>query len=119
MTLQHTVGNAGEETAARFLVSEGHEILCRNYRIQGAEIDLITLRSGILFIVEVKASRFLRSDYSPIERVDARKLGRLRRAAGRFLSENFYAYQEIRMAVIEVEGTETRDPRITFHDMLV
>lgn len=122
MTQQHLIsqiGHAGEDIAERYLSALGHEILCRNYRVKGGEIDLITLSKGILYIVEVKASRFKHRDYSPVERVDVRKLGRLKRAAGKYLSENSHEHHEIRMVIVEVEGTETREPQVTFHDSFI
>lgn len=48
-------GAAGERRAARYLRRQGHRILERNWRHGKDEIDLITLDSRVLVIVEVKS----------------------------------------------------------------
>ena len=46
-------GADAEERAARFLAAQGREILSRNYRIPGGEIDLVTREGGTLVFTEV------------------------------------------------------------------
>ena len=56
MPADHLVrGQAGEDLVADHLTDLGHEILERNWRGRGGEIDLITLSDdGVLHFVEVK-----------------------------------------------------------------
>lgn len=110
-------GIMGESAAADYLTSIGHRIISKNYRIPGAEIDLITCRGQCLYIIEVKASRFLNGEFDPLERVDARKIARLRRATGRYLSDHPINFSEIRFAVVVVEGTALPAPKIEFYDV--
>ncbi|MDP6779766.1 MAG: ribonuclease HII [Candidatus Latescibacteria bacterium] len=54
-------GRRGEQIAANHLRKAGYEILCRNFRAVGGEIDLIAKRRDVLALVEVKtatSSRF-------------------------------------------------------------
>ncbi len=47
-------GEIGEHLVAERLEARGHRVLERRWRGTGGEIDLITIRDGILHIVEVK-----------------------------------------------------------------
>ena len=49
-----TLGNFGEEQAARFLRRRGYRIVERNFRCRQGEIDLIAEGRGFLVFVEVK-----------------------------------------------------------------
>jgi putative endonuclease len=53
-TAAQSSGEAGEETAARFLVSHGLRIVERNYRTRMGEIDLIARDGDVLVFVEVR-----------------------------------------------------------------
>jgi len=73
-------GRAGESRAEAFLQAAGYEVLERNVRVPGGEIDLICRDGATLVFVEVKA-RGSRSFGSALSAVDARKRTRLRRLA--------------------------------------
>jgi putative endonuclease len=60
----YKLGQAGEETAERYLKQRGYEIIERNYRSQQGEIDLIAREGDFLVFVEVKSYSF-RSVGSP------------------------------------------------------
>ena len=47
-------GDEGEIRASKYLLSKGFEIIWRNWRTKGGEIDIIALKSDILVFVEVK-----------------------------------------------------------------
>ena len=49
-----SLGDAGEERAARFLESHGMTIVARNYRTRLGEIDLIARDGDVLVFVEVR-----------------------------------------------------------------
>lgn len=49
-----SVGDKGEDEAARFLAEMGYEIIGRNYRKRGGEIDIIAKDGETLVFVEVK-----------------------------------------------------------------
>jgi putative endonuclease len=50
------VGETGEMLAAACLRREGYQILARNYRVPGGEIDLIASFQGLLVLIEVKTA---------------------------------------------------------------
>jgi putative endonuclease len=66
--------------------ARGYEILARNWRCPAGEIDLILGHRGWLIFAEVKARTTVEFGY-PAESVGRAKQVRLRRLAGRYLSE--------------------------------
>lgn len=77
-------GAGAEDRALAHLLGLGHDLLARNYRIPGGEIDLITRIGGVTVFTEVKQRRTARYG-SPLESVTPRKLALLRRAALHYL----------------------------------
>jgi putative endonuclease len=77
----HTLGQAGEDAALKFLLAQGYELVYRNYRHRRAEVDLIMrLGQELLVFVEVKTRTTVRYGY-PEEFVTTRKQELFRRAA--------------------------------------
>ena len=81
------LGDRGEAETAACLERQGYEILARQWRCRGGELDLIARDpKGTICVVEVK----LRGPGAiglPREFVDARKQARLRQAAALWLAE--------------------------------
>ena len=97
---KRSLGQFGEEQAARYLRRRFYSIVERNYRCRFGEIDLIAKRGGILAFVEVK----LRRDDAHGEArefVTAQKQQRVIAAAQHWLSLHETALQP-RFDVIEV-----------------
>ncbi len=62
--IHHTtkeIGDAGEEAAAAHLVVQGLQVLARNFRVKGGEIDLVCRDGDITVFVEVR--RRARTDF--------------------------------------------------------
>ena len=79
------LGELGERIAGTFLEIKGYEIVARNFRYAGREIDLIAKRGRLLVAVEVKLRRTDRFGLAS-EAIDSRKLGRIRIALQGFIS---------------------------------
>jgi len=78
-------GEHAEERAAAHLRRQGLQILERNYRCRGGEIDLICNDSGQLVFVEVRFRS--RGDFGgALESIDCRKQRRLIAAARHYLA---------------------------------
>lgn len=73
MTKSET-GRLGEESVCAYLTDRGYNIVARNYRIKGGEIDIIAENGDYLAFVEVK-SRKPDSMVSGFEAVNKRKRG--------------------------------------------
>ncbi len=105
-------GRRAEERAAEFLRSQGYQIIARNYRWQGGEVDLIARDGDWLVFVEVKA-RSSRAYGLPEEAITPRKRERLLRTAQRYLQQNPTALP-VRFDVVALSGGEARLYRNAF-----
>ena len=73
-------GKYGEGLASKFLQRKGYQIIERNFRIRGGEIDIVAIDGETLVYVEVK-TRTSRKFGRPEEAVTIHKLNFLKRAA--------------------------------------
>lgn len=80
-------GAFGEELAAKQMRRMGYEILDRNYRSQGGEIDIIAKKDTYIIFTEVKY-RAGRNKGEPCEAVDKRKQEHIIRTAKAYIVEN-------------------------------
>jgi len=78
------LGAWGEARVARRYESIGYEILDRNWRVRGGELDLVVGRPGEIVFCEVKTRRSDRFG-GAMEAVGATKQQRVRRSAARWL----------------------------------
>jgi putative endonuclease len=78
------LGTWGEQYVEKYLIEQGYEILCRNWRTRYGEIDLIALHEGVLVFIEVKSRRSSRCGEAE-ESVDERKQAKLRKLAEEYL----------------------------------
>lgn len=97
-------GASAEDRALRHLRGHGLELLTRNWRCRGGELDLVMLDRAALVVVEVRARS--RSDYGgAVASIDARKHAHLVHAAQLFLAAHpQHAERELRFDVIAIEG---------------
>ena len=93
-------GRLGEEKAALFLENKGFEIVRRNFRHRGGEVDIIAVNNGTLVFVEVKTWSVLGIEALEYG-LDAKKQRRIIETAKYFLSVNRkYRYMAVRFDVI-------------------
>ncbi|MHB8800821.1 MAG: YraN family protein [Thermoanaerobaculia bacterium] len=98
-------GRAGEDEAARFLEARGLELLSRNVRAGGGELDLVAVDGRCVVFVEVKWRRDA-SRGTPAEAVTPVKKRRLLSAARAWLAANpSGAPRDVRFDVVAIEGT--------------
>jgi putative endonuclease len=82
---RNSAGKAGEDAAAAFLEAEGWEIICRNFRWKGGEIDIVAHKADVIAFVEVKAWERLGAE--ELERaIGPAKRGKIVETAKIFLS---------------------------------
>ena len=79
------IGQRGEEIAARFLLSEGFDLLHRNWRSGRYELDIVARKEGVLHIVEVK-SRKADGLTAPEEAMTRKKFNALFRATQQYVA---------------------------------
>ena len=79
------IGQRGEQISARFLLSEGFDLLHRNWRSGRYELDIVARKEGVLHIVEVK-SRKADGLTAPEEAMTRKKFNALFRAAQQYVA---------------------------------
>ena len=95
------IGRQAEQAAAQYLQRLGHRILEQNWRTRWCEIDIITIKSGVVYFVEAK---YRRSDAfgGGLDYITPRKLQQMRFAAEFWLAEHPGVAREYRLGAIEV-----------------
>lgn len=97
-----SLGQIGEETAARYLMHAGYTLLARNWRYGHLEIDIVAEWYGEVVFVEVKTRS--NEDYMPaLEAVDLRKKENILRAARAYM-DMYGLDQPCRFDIITVVG---------------
>ena len=109
-----TLGERGENVAAKFLTNAGYKILQRNFRSKVGEIDIVARQGRTLVFVEVKT----RTDEQvrPEDQVNADKQHQITKAADVYLSRFGHPQPPARFDVIAIHWPEGRDPIIRHHE---
>ena len=100
-TSRATVGQQGEEIAARFLVEAGYVLVERNWRGTRGELDIIARDGDEIVVVEVKTRTGLGFGH-PAEAITPVKLARLKRLTGQWLCEHTPRAASVRIDVVAV-----------------
>lgn len=108
MASHNDLGKKGEEMAVTWLVSNGYEILHRNWRYSRYEIDIIAKKDEFLHFIEVKILHF--SPYiNPEDSVTREKFRHLRWVADEFLHLN-PGHKWIQYAILAITLFEDKEP---------
>jgi putative endonuclease len=95
------IGKIGENKSANYLARRGYEILERNYRVQGGEIDIIAEKKGCICFVEVK-TRTNDKFGAPVDAVNYYKRQNLMKAAKTYLYRHEKSGGACRFDIMEV-----------------
>ncbi|MBC3419007.1 MULTISPECIES: YraN family protein [unclassified Pseudomonas] len=100
-----SAGLAAENQALEYLRGQGLQLLTRNWRCKGGELDLVMLDADTVVFVEVRYR--LHADFGgALESIDARKQKRLALAANLFLlKESRWADHPCRFDVVALQGS--------------
>ena len=99
------LGASGEAAAAAWYEARGYEVLARNWRDPGGELDLVVRRGRLVAFCEVK-TRATWLVGSPAEAVGRAKQLRIRRLAARWLAASRVRASDVRFDVATVVGTD-------------
>jgi putative endonuclease len=80
------LGVSGEDAATAWYLSQGYQVVARNWRCRDGELDLIVRQGRVYVFCEVKA-RTTDAFGAPVEAVTRTKQSRIRRLAARWLEE--------------------------------
>jgi putative endonuclease len=108
--VKDTMGDRGENRAARFLRERGYKILIRNFRCPLGEIDIVARDGRTLVFCEVKT----RADDNPTpeDQVNGFKQHQITKAAKYYLSRYGVPQPPSRFDVIAVVWPDGKDPQI-------
>ena len=97
------IGDAGEQTAADWLVADGHEIIARNWRTRYCEIDIVSMKDDVLYFTEVKYRK--NDDFGGgLAAITAKKQRQMRFAAELFIAKHpQYEGRDMRMLAVAVD----------------
>lgn len=95
-----SLGNQGEDLACQFMKSNGFQILDRNYRRSGGEIDIIATKENLIVFVEVKTLRD--SKRRPQDAVGKRKQQKIIKTARLYLCQKSLTNQKHRFDIIAI-----------------
>ena len=87
MAQHYDLGKKGEQLAVDHLLSQGYEILARNYRYEKAEVDILAKKDDILAAVEVK-TRSTDDFGDPQDFVKPKQVQRLVKAVDAFIQDH-------------------------------
>lgn len=87
-----STGKIGEEIAEKYLKENGHEIIQKNFRLKGGEIDLITLFKNNLYIYEVKFRQNLEYGYGD-DAINPNKIRKIQNTFEIWLTQNLNKYE--------------------------
>jgi putative endonuclease len=102
-----TLGDRGEQAAARYLRRKGYVIVARGDRTRRGEIDLVAVDGRTVVFIEVKTRRSHRAGH-PAEAVGTRKQRRIIRAALAFLKRHDLLERAARFDVVAITWPDDR-----------
>jgi putative endonuclease len=108
-----TLGERGENVAAKYLTQLGYRILQRNYRSKLGEIDIVARDGRVLVFVEVKT----RADAQPRpeDQVNLEKQNQITKSASLYLNRFGHPQPPARFDVIAIVWPDGREPQIEHH----
>lgn len=99
----NTSGKQAETLAAQYLARQGLQVLARNFRCRGGEIDLICRDRKVLVFVEVRLRR--NTNYGgAAASITATKQARIILAARHYLSANSASDSDCRFDCVLLDG---------------
>lgn len=98
-------GDRAEDEVAKYLLSEGHDIIERNWKTKFCEIDIISRHGQTIYFTEVKYRRNSRTG-GGLAAVTSKKLQQMTFAAEYFAVSKKLSGRELRLCVGEVEGSD-------------
>lgn len=98
-----STGRAAEDSAAKYLLSQGYEILEQNWRTRWCEIDIVAKSGKVVTFFEVK---YRKSEQwgSGLEYITPKKLSQMRFAADFWVSSHNWS-GDYRLGAIEATGS--------------
>ena len=107
-----TLGDRGENLAARHLRNLGYRIITRNFRCPLGEIDIVARDGSTLVFCEVKTRAYDDQGVSPEDQVNNTKQHQITKAAKYYLNRYGVAQPPSRFDVVAVVWPDGREPQV-------
>lgn len=98
------IGDSSEDVATDYLVSQGHQILERNWRTKFCEIDIVSQKGDTVYFVEVKHRNTDKAG-DGLAYITPKKLRQMQFAAKLYAHSNKLSETNLRLAAIATAGT--------------
>lgn len=98
-------GNISEDAAANYLQQQGYSVLERNWKTKMCEIDIVAVKQGVLYIVEVKHRKTDRQG-GGIAAITPAKLKQLQFAAKIYAHYIKKDDADMRIAIVTTQGND-------------
>ena len=105
VSVKKSLGQRGEEAAARYLKRKGYRILARHVDSRLGELDIVAVDGRTIVFVEVK-TRTTTAAGHPAEAIDQRKEQRMTQAALAFLKARRLLNHAARFDVVAITWAE-------------
>jgi putative endonuclease len=102
-----SLGQRGEDEAARYLKKRGYRILARGFDSRLGELDIVAVDGRTIVFVEVKTRRSTDSGH-PAEAIDPRKEQRMTQAALAYLKSQRLLNYAARFDVVAITWPEDK-----------
>ncbi len=112
--IQNISGKMGEKICYGWLLKNGYEVICKNYKSEFGEIDLIALKENYICFIEVKL-RQADCGYCPSDAVDRKKQRKIIKTAYVFNEKHNNKYQP-KFVVMEVLRDKYLEFKVNFID---
>lgn len=97
------MGAIAEEEAANYLLRQGHEILDRNWKTKYCEIDIVSVKDGIVHFTEVKYRKNAKHG-DGFAAITSKKLNQMRFAAKMYAQVQRLDDTDLQLAAISATG---------------
>lgn len=106
-TVATTVGRIAEDIAADYLEANGHNLLERNWRTKFCEIDIVSIKNGVVYFSEVK---YRKKDVhgDGLAAITKTKLRQMRFAAEYYAVKNHLLHTDRQLMAIAMAGEPPR-----------
>lgn len=101
-------GHRGEDIACGYLKKQGYNIIERNFRIRGGEIDIVAKDKEYLVFVEVK-TRYSHEYGLPVESMTPWKIKHLLKTAKFYLQKISWDDNPYRLDFVSVDFADDKD----------
>lgn len=113
---KESLGDKGENLAAKWLKKSGYKLLHQNYKIGKDEADLIAIDPDGVTVVIVEVKTRSSSEPAPESNINRKKQFNLSRLASRLIKGKEFSGRPIRFDAIAIVWPDGQEPQIKHYE---